>query len=333
LQLTNRTLFSHPSFWSVNDSLVPRMLAVLGVCAVLSGCQTLGLLPYRLESSALTPRLVSHGFVEHLPVGMPVKVWFRPAQPATESAQEARLPSLVVIESDGADWGAGGLLPPTNPTPHRAVGAEIALALSRDYKGEVIYLARHCQFIGREHPAFDVSCRENTLWTNGRFGASVVRDFLHILANLPGKDGAAVGTHWILTGFSGGGTLAALVATELPGVRCLVTFAAPLDIDAWVGVHGLSPLDRSLNPADRVHVLEMVADKAFWYGERDHRVPLRTAGRLLEVEPLGRAVKSMGGFTHRADSGWIAHATELLQRSCPDFAAGLHEGFRKALPG
>jgi len=82
-----------------------------------------------------------------------------------------------------------------------------------------------------------------------------------------------------------------------------------------------------------VHVLEMVADKAFWYGERDHRVPLRTAGRLLEVEPLGRAVKSMGGFTHRADSGWIAHATELLQRSCPDFAAGLHEGFRKALPG
>jgi len=309
------------------------MSGVLAVCVLLCGCQTPGLLPHRLVSSAISPALVSPGFFEHLPGRMPVKVWVRPAKPAAEPAQEVRLPSLVVIESDGADWGVGGLLPPVNPTPHRAVGAEIALVLSRDYKGEVIYLARHCQFIARAHPNFDAFCRENTLWTNGRFSASVVRDFLHILSTLPGRDGATARSNWILTGFSGGGTVAALLATELPGVRCLVTFAAPLDIDAWVRLHGLSPLDRSLNPADRVHALEMVTDKAFWYGERDYRVPLRAAGRLLEFEPLGRTVKSKGGFTHRADSGWIAHATELLQRSCPDFAAGFHEGFRKAHSG
>lgn len=322
--MTNQTQFSHSSFWSVNDSLLPRILAVFAVCAVLGGCQTAGLVSNRLVSSAISPALVSHGFFEHLPGGMPVRVWVRPAQPTAEPAQEARLPSLVVIESDGADWGAGGLLPPVNPTPHRAAGAEIASALSRDYKGEVIYLARHCQFIGREHPDFDASCRENTLWTNGRFGASVVRDFLHILSTLPREDGAAERNHWILTGFSGGGTLAALIATELAGVRCLVTLAAPLDIEAWVGLHGLSPLDRSLNPADRMHALETLKNKVFWFGERDYRVPLHTAGRLLDVEPLGIAVKSLDGFAHRADSGWISHATQLLQRSCPDFAEGLH---------
>lgn len=297
---------------------------MFAVCAVLGGCQTAGLVSHRLESSVITLALEPQGFVEHLPVGMPVKVWVRPAQLAAEPAQEARLPSLVVIESDGADWGAGGLLPPANPTPHRAVGAEIALVLSRGFRGEVIYLARHCQFIGQALPAFDMHCRENSLWTNGRFGASIVRDFLHILSTLPGRDGATSRSKWILTGFSGGGTVAALLATELSEVQCLVTFAAPLDIEAWIGLHGLSPLDRSLNPADRIPVLETVTEKAFWFGERDYRVPLHTAGRLLDVEPLGRAVKSLDGFTHRADSGWISHATQLLQRSCTDFAEGLH---------
>jgi hypothetical protein len=293
-------------------------LAVVLPCIFLQSCSTVQF--GGAQSEPILHTLETQDFVALNTLGKPLKGWVRKSL-EIGSSREAPPPALVIFESDGADWGAGGFLPPVNPTPRRAVGAEIALALSRDYKGEVIYLARHCQFIGREPPDFDASCRKNTLWTNGRFGASVVRDFLHILSTLPGGDGAAARTNWILTGFSGGGTLAALVATELPGVRCLVTFAAPLDIDAWVDLHGLSPLDRSLNPADRIHALKTITDKAFWFGERDRRVPLLAAGRLLGFKPHG-IVKSIDGFTHRADSGWISSAGKLLQLSCPDLRSG-----------
>jgi len=52
----------------------------------------------------------------------------------------------------------------------------------------------------------------------------------------------------------------------------LVTFAAPLDIDAWVDLHGYSTLKHSLNPVE----LEPAKALKQWhfYGERDQNVPI-----------------------------------------------------------
>jgi pimeloyl-ACP methyl ester carboxylesterase len=52
-----------------------------------------------------------------------------------------------------------------------------------------------------------------------------------------------------LVGFSGGGTLATLMAARMAGVCALITFASPLDIDEWAESRGYSPLAGSGNPA------------------------------------------------------------------------------------
>jgi dienelactone hydrolase len=52
-----------------------------------------------------------------------------------------------------------------------------------------------------------------------------------------------------LAGFSGGGTLATLMAARMGDVCALITFASPLDIDEWAESRGYSPLAGSGNPA------------------------------------------------------------------------------------
>ena len=51
-----------------------------------------------------------------------------------------------------------------------------------------------------------------------------------------------------LFGYSGGGVVAALLAAHFSNTKRLVTIAAPLDLDAWVHLHGFSPMEGSLNP-------------------------------------------------------------------------------------
>ena len=75
-----------------------------------------------------------------------------------------------------------------------------------------------------------------------------------------------------MIGYSGGGVLAWLLAERIPEVRVLVTIAANLDIDAWTGRHGYSPLRGSLNPAVRGPLPDRVA-QLHLVGSRDTNVP------------------------------------------------------------
>ena len=51
--------------------------------------------------------------------------------------------------------------------------------------------------------------------------------------------------HVVLIGYSGGGTLAWLMASRIPETTRVVTIAANLDIDEWTRIHGDSPLSGS----------------------------------------------------------------------------------------
>ncbi len=245
---------------------------------------------------------------------MPVRAWLRDGAGGEGAGKR---PALVVFEADGAAWRLRGYLPPSNPTPHRAVGAEIASALAHAFvKNTVLYVGRHCQFVSPESSSFQAQCLRNHLWTTGRFGEKVVQDMSWLLDMLRTRVLSDRDRPLILVGFSGGGTLATLVAMRRSDAACLVTFAAPLDLAAWVAWHGLTPLTESLDPADALHALVRVRHRGFWFGGQDRIVPPSVFGRLGSSDALRAHLHVAEGFGHASADLWIDAAADHLRRSC-----------------
>jgi pimeloyl-ACP methyl ester carboxylesterase len=111
----------------------------------------------------------------------------------------------------------------------------------------------------------------------GRFSEDAVAASNQAISRIKGATGAG---RVNLVGYSGGGSMAALVAARREDVACLVTIAAPLDTDAWTRAIDVSPLDYSLNPADTcVKAGRHSADH--FRGAKDDLVPPRTSARFL----------------------------------------------------
>jgi pimeloyl-ACP methyl ester carboxylesterase len=95
----------------------------------------------------------------------------------------------------------------------------------------------------------------------------------------------------VLVGYSGGGSLALLVAERVPAVKAVVTVAANLDLEAWVAYHGYLPLAGSLAPLEARGVA--AGCEIHIAAERDTVVPLehsrdaaaRRPASQLWVEP------------------------------------------------
>ena len=151
----------------------------------------------------------------------------------------------VYIEGDGLPRRAVRHLPP-DPTPERAV----ALHLMRADPTTSLLLGRPCHHAAR-------IC-ETGHWTLGRYGEPVVAAMLD---GLRAQLAARAIREVVLIGFSGGGTLAMLIAARLPETLAVVTLAGNLDVGAWTRHHDYAPLRDSLDPALRPplppHVLQL----------------------------------------------------------------------------
>jgi hypothetical protein len=265
--------------------------------------------------------LRSAGFEEAKKPGQAFRLWYRPigASEASDSHSEPISRIVVVFESDGAAWRAGGWEPPRSPTPQRPVGAMLAAALSRLHSGPVVYVGRHCQFLEGFLPAEHVECKTNRLWTSGRFSKKVVAELRNALQELSFRPaGHRQPPEWVLTGYSGGGTIAALIASELSNVSCLITFAAPLDLDAWVYMHRITPLYESVSPSwgAAMEQIRRVPRVAFWFGEEDLTVPIRAAGAFLDSEIFGVAVKVLPRAGHVVTAGWQLMMPRAVVQTC-----------------
>ena len=151
----------------------------------------------------------------------------------------------VYIEGDGHAW-AHRERPSEDPTPWKPVALELAAA---DRASSVAYLARPCQFIAA---GTDPSCQIH-YWTDGRYAEAVIASMSQALDRLITASGA---DSLELVGFSGGGSVAALLAARRHDVANLRTVAANLDTAAWTARQNLSPLTGSLNPADFANRLQ-----------------------------------------------------------------------------
>jgi hypothetical protein len=73
-------------------------------------------------------------------------------------------------------------------------------------------------------------------------------------------------------GYSGGGTLASLLAPRFKASTDLITVAANLDIDTWTDLHAYSRLTDSLNPARRPPLPTRIRQRHY-VGGKDQMVP------------------------------------------------------------
>ena len=142
----------------------------------------------------------------------------------------------VYLDGDGSPWHREHWIneDPTSRNP-------MILELMHQDQAPSIFLGRPCYHGFSKSPPCDFK-----YWTSHRYSSEVVTSMVQALKNWLKKHSF---NHITLIGYSGGGTLAVLIAPHIANVQTVVTLAANLDVDAWSRYHGYSPLSESLNPA------------------------------------------------------------------------------------
>jgi len=185
------------------------------------------------------------------------------------SSPQAEL--VVYIEGDGQAWASRRRVS-ENPTPVNPVALRLA---ARDPSPALVYIARPCQYLPL---ATEPNCNTRA-WTEARYSSDVVQAFMEVVSRLKAESGSQ---RLGLVGFSGGGTIAALLAAKRRDVAWLVTVAGNLNPDLWAGIHGVSPLSASLNPVDEARVLENIP-QLHLLGKADEVMPAAVAQSYLKA--------------------------------------------------
>jgi hypothetical protein len=100
-------------------------------------------------------------------------------------------------------------------------------------------------------------------------------------------------------------------------VACLVTIAAPLDLDTWTRLHQVASLDHSIK-LPQLSLVEksrlQTISQFHFYGTLDTNVPFQSTIRVQGM--LGKKTKwlQIDGFDHQND--WVLAWPELLKTTC-----------------
>ena len=165
----------------------------------------------------------------------------------------------VYLDGDGTPWVRGHWIA-DDPTARNP----LILNLMKQDSEPAILLGRPCYY-GLNNT---LGC-ENKYWTSHRYSKEVVDSMTQVLnAWLMKHNFKAI----ILIGYSGGGTLAILMADKIKNISAVVTVAANLDIAKWSQLHGYLTLKQSLNPADEIELSQQIKQIHF-AGKEDKVVP------------------------------------------------------------
>jgi pimeloyl-ACP methyl ester carboxylesterase len=162
----------------------------------------------------------------------------------------------VYIEGDGHAWKRRGQIS-DDPTPKNPVALRLA---ARDPSPAVIYIARPCQYQAEEN----LSDCNSRYWTSHRYSEDVVAAIDWVITQTVTKTKAKqVG----LLGYSGGGTIAVLIAARRDDIDWLVTVVGNLDHTLWTDIHNVTPLTGSFNAADFADQLGLLPQMHFVGGK------------------------------------------------------------------
>ena len=207
----------------------------------------------------------------------------------------------VYIDGDGTPWQAGR--PASDPTPREP----LLLRLMALDPSPSLYLGRPCYHgLSRTPPC------AGALWTDQRYSEAVVTSMAAGLERVLHEKGFA---RVIWFGYSGGGTLATLLAPRIAQTVGVVTVAANLDIDAWADLHDYPRLAGSLNPAGQPPIPSRIYQRHY-VGDKDTVVPKAIVARG-PIDPATLIV--IPAYDHRCcwTALWPAILTEVEQGTRP----------------
>lgn len=195
----------------------------------------------------------------------------------------------IYIEGDGQSWEDPWTISP-DPTPSDPMGFRLALSDTR--ADSILYLARPCQY------TMDKRCTALD-WTSDRFGSKVIQSYDQALDQIKSAWKAKTFT---LHAYSGGATVALLVAAHRHDITALVTFAPLLDPIQWAKYHHYSPLVGSLSPLDQAARLKQIPQDHF-IGLDDNEVPYSLSARYFSAIPQSPIilVHKIPEFNHHSD--------------------------------
>jgi pimeloyl-ACP methyl ester carboxylesterase len=206
----------------------------------------------------------------------------------------------IFIEGDGSPYTNGGRSVSPDPSPHDP----LALKLAIGSPGAVLYLGRPCYFSRR----LDAGCSP-VYWTTRRYSPEVVASMVAAVERYrAGRYGSLV-----LVGYSGGGTLAVLMARQMHDQpAAVITLAANLDTESWTRWHHYLALENSLDPA-ALDMTQTVAPQWHLVGDRDVNVPPQLNQRYFARFPPNH-VWHYASFSHNCcwAKQWPAIRVRLL---------------------
>ncbi|SDW62539.1 lipase family protein [Nitrosomonas communis] len=190
----------------------------------------------------------------------------------------------IYIPDDGTPWNTRNSIA-FDPTSRYSLLLDL-MALddtASQHLGRPCYLGQHqseaCHFL---------------YWTYWRYSEAVVESMSYALQQqLTNYPDCKV----TLIGYSGGGTLAMLIAPKLPHVKTVVTIAGNLDIDAWSELHSYTSLEGSLNPA-ALAPLPPHIKQLHLLGKADRNIPPTIVELTLQRQPEPQ-ILHFEDFTHQ----------------------------------
>lgn len=203
----------------------------------------------------------------------------------------------VYIEGDGHAW-ATSSQPSTDPTPHDNLVANLA---ANDPSGAA-YLARPCQFVTNEH------CNP-MVWTDQRFSLQAISEMSSALDDIKRRYSIS---NIELVGYSGGGAVALLLAAQRNDIVSVQTLAGNVAVTAWAQLHGLTPLNGSLDPVSYADKLGAIPQRHL-VGDQDTVVPQAVASAYLSKFGSSQCVEIVTVHASHRD-GWPTAWADFSQR-------------------
>jgi pimeloyl-ACP methyl ester carboxylesterase len=185
---------------------------------------------------------------------------------------------VVYIEGDGQSWFSRHQLS-SDPTPHDTLVHDMA---TRDTRPNVVYMARPCQFIG----TFQKPCT-SSYWDEKRFSQDIITSMNDALNKI--KEQYDV-KKFDLIGYSGGGAVALLLASQRSDVQSITTIAGHLDTKSVAHLNGTSPLTGSLNPQDQASLTAHIP-QTHYVGAKDTIIPSSIAEKYIKNLPIDHKAK------------------------------------------